>query len=95
MSDSAPQTPLVIDPTENLTEQLATAAAVLADDNAGEPAKRLAVLVLALHDWLEHGGSVPDQWQGSQGDALDDDADPTIADMDGTFGFGSASDDDA
>lgn len=104
MTEAEPQTPLIIDATENLTAQLATARALLtalAEMNdpgveLREPAERLARLVLELSDWIEHGGSLPDQWQRGSGDDLDDDdADPTIADLDGRFGPGPDAADDA
>jgi hypothetical protein len=111
--------PLVIDPTENLTEQLTIADALVADalvadalvadalvaDAPGEAveqharAQRLARLVLELHDWLAHGGSFPDQWQGVPGGDIDDVGDdddrddgPTVADVDGRFSAGTDND---
>lgn len=96
MSEADRETPLVIDPTENLTEQLDTARALLdaaeASPGSDEPARRLARLVLELSDWIAHGGSLPDQWLTGADDALDDDAEPTIADLDGSFGPGSSAD---
>jgi hypothetical protein len=81
--------PLVVDPDANLAEQQAAAEALLvalaAPDAApaavAEPAARLAHLVLALHDWLAHGGSLPDAWTSAPAADLDDEAEPTIAEL--------------
>jgi hypothetical protein len=93
--------PLYVDPTENLTEQLAAANELLerlqekdSDAVVRETSERLARLVLALADWIEHGGSLPDQWRQAGDGVLDEeDADPTIADMDGGM-FAGVTDDD-
>ncbi len=83
--------PTPVDATTNLSEQLATATALLAQvdgDGEGEPeqlkdgARRLARLVLELSDWLENGGDLPDPWHRSPESSAFGDGEETIADPD-------------
>jgi hypothetical protein len=53
-----------MDPTANLAEQLDLANSILHDGVEGpEDSERLAELVLALHDWINKGGFLPNQWK--------------------------------
>lgn len=53
-----------MDATANLAEQLDLAKSILHDGVEGaENTERLAELVLALHDWINKGGFLPDQWK--------------------------------
>lgn len=51
-----------MDPTQNLTDQISAAEAIVNDDSASHTAHELAKLVLALHDWIAKGGFLPAQW---------------------------------
>lgn len=53
-----------MDPTANLKEQLELARETV-DGSRGPDMAQLAELVLALHEWLERGGAVPEQWRDS------------------------------
>jgi len=59
-----------MDPNANLREQLALAAAFLADDPEPDQspdmgdARRLSELVLALSEWICRGGFLPASWVG-------------------------------
>ena len=54
-----------MDPNANLEEQLRLAQRIQNDpseDGDAHAADRLAELVIALHDWLNRGGFLPDAW---------------------------------
>ena len=54
---------LIVDPTENLREQLSIAAAAISDGGIDQDyVVRLAELVSALNDWIRHGGFLPAPW---------------------------------
>jgi len=62
-----------MDPNANLKEQVQLARRIIAiaDDDENEDtlleqaerAERLAELVIALHDWIIHGGFLPSPWR--------------------------------
>ena len=51
-----------MDPNANLLEQLRLARKLVDDDAPSDDAQRLAELVLALDEWLQRGGFMPQRW---------------------------------
>jgi hypothetical protein len=51
-----------MDPDTNLAEQLELAQSMIDGEADSDDCERLAELVLALHEWIQRGGAMPEAW---------------------------------